>query len=83
MIKKFQVAGFKGFGKPLTLDLGNPNAFEFNKGAIKNGIVNNSIIYGPNGSGKSNLGLALFDIVGHLTDFNINYSFYNDYVNAP
>ena len=40
------------------------------------------MIYGRNGIGKSNLGLALFDIVGHLTDFNINKNMYSNYINA-
>ena len=33
-------------------------------------LADNALIYGHNGVGKSNLGLAIFDIIGHLTDKN-------------
>ncbi|MDQ7090078.1 MAG: hypothetical protein Q9M50_05465 [Methylococcales bacterium] len=39
-------------------------------------------MYGANGSGKSNLGLAIFDIVSHLTDKNFERNFYENYLNA-
>ena len=52
------------------------------KQSVKNGVVNNALIYGHNGVGKSNLGLALFDIIGHLTDSNTNESEYYIYLNA-
>lgn len=42
-------------------------SYEFNKNAIKDGIIKNGIIYGPNGSGKTNFSLALFDIENHLS----------------
>jgi len=64
------------------LDLQNTNAYEFNQESIKNGVVNNAVIYGHNGVGKSNLGLALFDILGHLTDSNVTEDQYSAYLNA-
>ncbi|MBE7634014.1 ATP-binding protein [Tenacibaculum finnmarkense genomovar ulcerans] len=82
MITKFSVSNFKGFSQEFTFDLQNTNGYNFNKTSIKNGIVNNALIYGHNGVGKSNLGLAIFDIVGHLTDKNINKNDYNFYLNA-
>lgn len=33
---------------------------------VKDGLINNGIIYGPNGYGNSNFGLAIFDIENHL-----------------
>ena len=45
------------------------------------GIIKNGIIYGPNGSGKTNFGLAIFDIVNHLSqkwkkqDYYVNFTF--------
>lgn len=82
MLAKFSVSNFKGFNREFTFDLQNTNAYVFNKESIKNGIVNNAVIYGRNGSGKSNLGLAIFDIIGHLTDKETVESQYSSYLNA-
>ena len=67
MIKKFEVENFKGFKNKLTFDL-SAREYEFNKNLIVNDIVNKAIVYGKNGVGKSSLGIALFDIIWHLTD---------------
>lgn len=67
MLKRFEVENFKGFKNRLIFDL-QAREYEFNKGLVVNGIVNKGIIYGKNGIGKSNLGIALFDIILHLTD---------------
>ena len=48
-------------------------SFDINKGEYV-------AIVGPNGSGKSNFGLALFDIVGLLTDKQVEKSV-NDIIN--
>jgi AAA15 family ATPase/GTPase len=82
MLKKFRVSNFKSFEKDFEFDLSEINGYEFNNNSIKNGIVNNALVYGHNGVGKSNLGLAIFDIVGHLTDKNINEALYQPYLNA-
>ncbi|MHA8068649.1 AAA family ATPase [Aquirufa ecclesiirivi] len=82
MLKKFSVSNFKSFENNFEFDLSDINGYEFNTRSIKNGIVNNALIYGHNGVGKSNLGLAIFDIVGHLTDKNINENLYVPYLNA-
>lgn len=67
MIKRFEVQNFKGFKDNLVLDM-SAREYEFNRNLVVNGIVNKAIIYGKNGVGKSSLGIAIFDIVGHLTD---------------
>lgn len=72
MLCKFMVSGYKGFKNTIEFDLENHNDYQFNKGLIKNNIINKAIIYGKNGSGKTNFGFALFDIVFHLTDKNRN-----------
>ncbi|MCC7455182.1 MAG: ATP-binding protein, partial [Crocinitomix sp.] len=82
MLKKFRVSNFRSFEKDFEFDLSGINGYEFNKESIKNGIVNNALIYGHNGVGKSNLGLALFDLIGHLTEKNISDSSYVPYLNA-
>jgi len=84
MLKRFTVKNFKGFESEFVFDLSNTNSYEFNSDAIVNGIVNNALIYGHNGVGKSNLGLALFDIIGHLTDKNVSENEYKQhtYLNA-
>lgn len=82
MLRKFKVSNFKSFEKDFELDLTNINGYEFNKDSIKNGVINNAIIYGQNGAGKSNLALAIFDIIEHLTDKQRNEAVYKNYINA-
>ncbi len=82
MLRKFRVSNFKSFEKDFELDLTDVNAYEFNKVSIKNGIINNALIYGHNGVGKSNLALAIFDIIEHLTDKERNEVVYKNYLNA-
>ena len=67
MLKRFEVQNFKGFKDRLVFDL-TARDYEFNKHLVVNDIVNKAIVYGKNGVGKSSLGIALFDIVSHLTD---------------
>lgn len=82
MLTKFKVSNFKSFDKDFVLDLTETNGYNFNSQCIKNGIVNNALIYGHNGVGKSNLALAIFDIIEHLTDRNKNDNEYSIYLNA-
>ncbi|MBW3517899.1 ATP/GTP-binding protein [Flavobacterium sp. NKUCC04_CG] len=82
MLRKFRVSNFKSFEKDFELDLTEVNGYEFNKDSIKNGIVNNALVYGHNGVGKSNLALAIFDIIEHLTDKQRNEASYINYLNA-
>lgn len=81
MLSKFCVENFKGFSQRLEFDLSRTGNYEFNQEAVKNGIVNKGLIYGFNGCGKSNLGLAIFDIISHLTDKNCNEGSYRPYQN--
>lgn len=82
MLAKFKVSNFKSFNKDFSLDLTDTNGYTFNGECIKNGIVNTALVYGHNGVGKSNLGLAIFDIIEHLTDHNKNEDEYSVYLNA-
>ncbi len=81
MLTKFSVNNFKGFDKEIIFDLTKTGNYEFNTEAVKNNIVNIGMIYGFNGCGKSNLGLALFDLVSHLTDKKCDSSLYEPYLN--
>ena len=80
MLTRFAVKNYRGFADQIAWDLSNPSGYDFNKSAIKDGVVKNGIIYGPNGSGKSNFGLAIFDIANHLShkvkkpDYYLNYA---------
>lgn len=67
MLTRFAVSNFRGFSERLVWNLGTPCNYSFNTFAVKEGVVKNGIIYGQNGSGKSNLGLAVFDIVNHIS----------------
>lgn len=78
MLKLFSVENFRCFGKKLTLDL-SANDYAFNSDIVKNKLVNKAIIYGKNGTGKSSLGMALFDIIFHLTDKEKKPAYYINY----
>ncbi len=82
MLSRIEIKNFRGFGDNFVFDLTQPRNYEFNSFAIKNNVVNKAIIYGANGSGKSNLGYAIFDIIGNLTDFLKKVDYTNDYLNA-
>ena len=82
MLAKFSVKNYRGFPKEIVWDLSKPSNYEFHPEAIKNGIIKNGIIYGPNGSGKTNLGLAIFDIVNHLSQKWKKPDYYGNYVYA-
>ena len=81
MLKKFSVENFKGFQDKITFDIGSPSNYNFNSEIIENGCVTKGIIYGINSSGKSNLGLAIFDIITHLTDKQKILPSYDFYLN--
>ncbi len=81
MLTHFEVQNFKQFKETLVFDL-SANRYEFNPECVENGVVKKGLIYGPNGCGKSNLGLAIFDLIAHLTDNQCNPMYYNNYLNA-
>lgn len=83
MLTCFCVENFKTFQKRLQFDLSNPGNYEFNLEAIDRdeNAVSKAIIYGFNGCGKSCLGLAIFDIILHLTDKEKKLSDYEPYLN--
>lgn len=68
MLRRFSVENFKGFEDKLVFDMGSPSNYSFNSDIIENGCVTKGIVYGINSCGKSNLGLAIFDIITHLTE---------------
>lgn len=84
MLASFKVSNFKSFNSEFTFNLKEVNGFQFNTECIKNNLVNAALVYGYNAVGKSNLGYAIFDLVGHLTDKHINEKNYkaNSYLNA-
>jgi AAA15 family ATPase/GTPase len=82
MLSKFEVKNFKNFKGTFVLNLLETKSYEFNTECVKNGVANNILIYGPNGIGKSNLGLAIFDIISHLTDKERKIDLYRNYLNA-
>lgn len=76
MLAKFEVENFKSFKDKLVFELDKTKNYEFNPQYIKNGISTKNLIYGMNGSGKSNLGLAVFDIIKHVTTKNFPNTLY-------
>lgn len=81
MLKKFSVENFKGFRDKITLDIGSPSNYGFNSRIINNGCITKGIIYGINSCGKSNLGLAIMDIITHLTEKQKLLQSYDYYLN--
>lgn len=82
MLARFKVENFKAFEGPIEFNLMKSSNYEFNQSAIsEHNVINKAIIYGFNGCGKSVLGLALFDIVSHLTDKESGPSDYEPYCN--
>ena len=81
MLKRFSVTGFKNFENKTTIDFSDVREYKFNTGCVTNGLLNTAIIYGKNAVGKSNFGLALYDIVSHLTMNNIVPESYEYYLN--
>lgn len=82
MLAKFAVTNYRGFAERIEWDLSHPSNYAFNDFAIKDGVIKNGIIYGPNGSGKTNLGMALFDIVNHLTQKFKKVDYYRNFAYA-
>ena len=80
MLIEFKVEGFKNFEKELIFDLTKTRNYTFSENAVKDEIVKTGLIYGINGSGKSNLGLAIFDIILHLSEKEKSLELYYNYL---
>ena len=80
MLKCFSVKGFKNFSEKITLNFSNVRDYRFNSQCLTNGLISKSIVYGKNSVGKTNLGLAIFDIVSHLTNKNVTPNLYDYYL---
>lgn len=82
MLKLFEVTGFKNFKECFSLDFSDVRDYKFNTDCVKDHFVSKMIIYGKNSIGKSNFGLAVFDIVSHLSVKNVTPNLYNYYLNV-
>ena len=82
MLKSFSVKGFKNFENEFSIDFSNVRDYKFHLECVTDGLLNTAIIYGKNAVGKSNFGLALFDIVSHLTMNNVTPGLYDYYLNV-
>lgn len=82
MLELFEVAGFKNFEQVVSLDFSDVRDYQFNLSCVADGLLNKVILYGKNSVGKSNFGLALFDIVSHLTTNNVTPGVYDYYLNV-
>ena len=82
MLKRFEVMGFKNFKDRITLDFSDVRDYKFNPACITNHLIGKMIVYGKNSIGKSNLGLAIFDIVSHLSSKNVTPNLYDYYLNV-
>ncbi len=82
MLKLFEVSGFKNFNDKVRLDFADVRDYKFNSECITNNLLGKIIIYGKNSIGKSNFGLAMFDIVSHLSSKNVTPGLYDYYLNT-
>ncbi len=82
MLQQFEVNNYRGFSQPLVWNLAHTGDYSFHENLICDGIVKNGIVFGRNGSGKSNLGLALFDIVNHISQRRKLPYYYDNFVYA-
>lgn len=82
MLKLFEVTGFKNFENTIRLDFSDTRDYKFNDCCISDGMLSKIIVYGNNSVGKSNLGLAIFDIVTHLTTNHVGPDLYDYYLNV-
>ncbi len=82
MLEKFSVKNYKNFKDEIVLDFRIKHDYKFNRKCITNNLLNKIIIFGHNGVGKSNIGYALFDIVGTLTDKRTDEEQENNFINA-
>lgn len=82
MLKLFEVTGFKNFKETVRLDFTDIRDYKFNLDCVNNGLLGKVIVYGRNSVGKTNLGLAMFDIVSHLTSNNVSPGMYQYYLSA-
>lgn len=69
MLKRFAVENYRGFRDRVEMDLSKVRNYTFHSEYVRDGLVNKCMMVGRNGCGKTNFGLALFDIVSVLTDF--------------
>lgn len=81
VLKKFSVENFKGFKDKIIFDIGSPSNYSFHSEIVENGCITKGIIYGINNCGKSNLGLAIMDIITHLTEKQKLLQSYDFYLN--
>ncbi len=84
MLKRVVINNFKQF-RSLVLDFSDVRSYGYSRACLTQSdapLVKTALIYGRNASGKTNLGLALFDVVQHLTDRFRIPDFYNLYLNA-
>ena len=82
MLYQFEVSGFKSFNEKFSFNLDGAKEYSFNREAVRNAVIKTGIVYGVNGIGKSNLGLALFDIIFHITQgFESNSAYISNYLN--
>ena len=66
MLQRFEVEGFRNFGKRLVLDFSDTRDYRFNSDALSDGMVKCGIVYGRNAIGKTNLCNAFFDITANV-----------------
>jgi hypothetical protein len=82
MLKLFEVTGFKNFKDKISFDFSDVRDYKFNTLCVQDNLISKAVIYGKNSVGKSNLGLAMFDIVSHLSDKNVTPGIYDYYLNV-
>jgi len=72
MITHFSVKNFRCFRDWSHFDLRTQKRYEFNPESIVGTTIKNAVLYGENGQGKTNIGLAMMDVIYHLSQKHIS-----------
>jgi len=83
MITKFSVKNFRCFSNWTSFELTSDKKYEFNENAVHKNAIQHSKVYGENGEGKTNLGIAMLELISHLSPNKVKYpTFEKSYLNA-
>ena len=82
-LQSVRIQNFKQFSD-ITFELDRKKNYAFNQNVLTSDgrFIKTALVFGKNGSGKTNLGLAIMDIILHLTDNIKDFTQYTNYLNV-
>lgn len=73
MITHFSVKNFRCFNDWTHFTLTSDKKYTFNDNAVNNNAIQHAMLFGENGEGKSNLGLAMLELINHISQKKVKY----------